>query len=36
MPFDRFTLLQLAGDLLSPEDVDALIATGFQRCSMTR
>ena len=35
MPFDRFTLLQLAGDLLSPEDLDALIATGFQRCSMT-
>jgi len=35
MPFDEFTLLQIAGDLLSPEDVDALIATGFQRCSMT-
>jgi mono/diheme cytochrome c family protein len=35
MPFDRFTLLQLAGDLLSEEEVDALIATGFQRCNMT-
>src|SRR5687768_3750451 len=35
MPFDRFTLLQLAGDLLSPEEMDALIATGFQRCNMT-
>jgi hypothetical protein len=35
MPFDRFTLLQLAGDLLSPDEVDALIATGFQRCNMT-
>src|SRR5437762_909342 len=35
MPFDRFTLLQLAGDLLSPEDLDALIATGFERCNMT-
>jgi hypothetical protein len=33
--FDRFTLLQLAGDLLSPEEVDALIATGFQRCNIT-
>jgi hypothetical protein len=35
LPFDRFTLLQLAGDLLSPEEVDALIATGFQRCNIT-
>jgi len=35
VPFDRFTLLQLAGDILAPEDVDALIATGFQRCTMT-
>ena len=35
MPFDRFTMLQIAGDLLDPDDVDALIATGFQRCSMT-
>jgi mono/diheme cytochrome c family protein len=35
MPFDQFTLLQLAGDLLSPEEMDALIATGFQRCNMT-
>jgi hypothetical protein len=35
MPFDRFTLLQLAGDLLTEEEVDALIATGFQRCNIT-
>ncbi len=35
MPFDRFTLMQLAGDLLSEEEVDALIATGFQRCNIT-
>ena len=35
MPFDRFTLLQLAGDLLTEEEVDALIATGFQRCNTT-
>ncbi len=35
MPFDRFTLLQLAGDLLTDEEIDALIATGFHRCNMT-
>ena len=38
MPFDRFTLLQIAGDLLQKEEVppgvdpnDALVATGFHR-----
>ncbi len=35
MPFDRFTLLQIAGDLLTEEEIDALIATGFHRCNMT-
>ncbi len=38
MPFDRFTLLQIAGDLLQKEELppgvdpnDALVATGFHR-----
>lgn len=38
MPFDRFTLLQIAGDLLKPQELpkgvdatEALIATGFHR-----
>lgn len=40
MPFDRFTVLQIAGDLLpgatqaSPEGRDMLIATGFNRNAM--
>ncbi len=29
MPYDEFARMQLAGDLLKPGDVDALIATGF-------
>jgi hypothetical protein len=43
MPFDQFTILQLAGDLVSdhspdatPEQIlDTKIASGFNRCNMT-
>ncbi len=35
MPFDRFTVLQLAGDLLPEPSQDDLIATGFHRNTMT-
>ncbi|MBC8065052.1 MAG: DUF1549 domain-containing protein [Chlorobia bacterium] len=34
MPYDQFTIEQLAGDLLPPGDFDRLIATGFHRNSM--
>ncbi len=35
LPFDRFTLLQIAGDLLPSPSDDLLVATGFHRNTMT-
>ncbi len=32
LPYDRFLMLQVAGDDLLPSDHEALIATGFCRC----
>ncbi len=35
LPFDRFTKMQIAGDLFDHPERDDLVASGFQRCNPT-